>query len=408
MKYSTQVQTTLKLKTVLSIAILGLSFAGCTSNNAKTDAATGKATQGVDGSWASRMRGMAGGLEELMPYVFSRTEFNDSENRSRIRKLIVDFDHSVELVPKHAGEEMLGKDPLVKFTIERLRSNTQHAIKAFDENHVEFSRNILRENMGLCFTCHTTTQFGPENNFSNKIISSNFRIQPTERAEYYVATRQFDRAIDVLEGVLQTPANLLDDPHEQVGALRRYLSLQVRVKKDAAGAASLIEKFLNQKKLPYFIATDAEAWLRSLRDWQAQGNKMREPFKQSQDLLKKARQKQSLGGYQSAYVDYLRASAMLHESLRVATNGAQRAEIYQLLGSCYDTLTETGTWDLPEVYFEACVRSAPRSGIAQKCYKEFERAIVLGFSGSAGIFVPKEERERMSELKMLSGLKSSE
>lgn len=388
--------------TSLFIAIGVLGLMSCVSGTSRDDSTPNK--NNVEVSWSSRMRGMARELEELMPYVFSRVEFNDVENKKRIRGIIADFEKSVAVVPQHAGEVMLGKDPLVKFAIQRLKSNTQHALKAFDENHLEFSRNILSENLGLCFSCHTTTQFGPENNFSNKVISSNFRIQPTERAEYYVATRQFDRAIDLLDGVLQSPANLLDDPHEQVGALRRYLSLQVRVKKDPASASAALEKFLQQKKLPYFIAADAESWLRSLRDWQAQGNKMHEPVKLAQALLKKAREKQSRGSFHSSYVEYLRASALLHEGLRIAKNNNTRAEIYQLLGFCYDTLSEVGTWDLPEVYFEACVRSAPKTAVAQKCYKDFERSIILGFSGSAGIFVPKEERERMAELKVLSGL----
>jgi hypothetical protein len=75
-----------------------------------------------------------------------------------------------------------------------------------------------------------------------------------------------------------------------------------------------------------------------------------------------------------------------------------------MLGQSYEAISEMGIWDLPEVYYEACVRTAPKTEEAKRCYRDFERSIVLGFSGSAGIFIPKEERDRLNDLKALAGL----
>src|SRR6185437_11634558 len=181
--------------------------------------------------------------------------------------------------------------PIVKFAIERLKSNSHEAEAAFGEGHIEFARNIFRENMGLCFSCHSTSQFGPQNNFSRVTLSPKFRIYPSERADFYVATRQFDKAVDLLEEVLKTPGNLMDDPHEQLDSLRKYLALEVRVKRDPARAASLLENFLAQKNLPYFIAADGEVWLRSLREWQGERPTENEKtlLARAERLMKKAR-----------------------------------------------------------------------------------------------------------------------
>lgn len=391
------------MKKIIVCLAMSIALVQCSSGE-KATSDGGNQTPKVNNSWAGRMKGMAGGLQRLMPYVFSRQEFGDINNKGSVQKLITEFETSVALVPQHAGEDMLGQDPLIKFAMVRLKSNTSHALKAFNEGHLEFSRNILRENLGLCFSCHTTTQLGPEDNFTTKKLSTDFRMQPSEKAEYYVATRQFDRAIDVLSDVLRSPGSLMDDPHEQVAALRKYLSLEVRVKKDPSTAASLLQNFLNNKNLPYFISTDGESWLKSLLDWQKEPKSRTGSFDKAQALLRKGKFKQSNQGYQSAYVDYLRASSLLHDGLRETKDKVVQAKIYHLLGQSYETLSETGTWDLPEFYFEACVRSAPKTPIAQQCFKDFERSMVLGFSGSAGIFIPKEERIRMSELKLLSGL----
>jgi tetratricopeptide (TPR) repeat protein len=381
-----------------------LATASCTTTKNTSDSG-GSFGNSVKGSWPERMQTMAHDLEELMPYVYSQNEFSSAENRSKIQELISNFEKSVELVPQHMGEKLLGGDPLIKYAISRLKSNTTNAAKAFNENHLDFSRNVLRENLGLCFSCHSTTQFGPQASFSKKIIDTSFRISPTERAEFYVATRQFDQAIDMLQGILKSPGNTLDDPHLQIEALRKYLSLQTRVKKDPAAASALLEDFLNNKKLPYFIATDAQAWQHSLQDWIKEKSSKTSTLERAKVILKKAKEHQSADGYQTAFIEFLRASSLLHDGLRENAEPEYKAEVYYNLGICYDALSEMGTWDLPEVYFEACVRTVPGTPLSQKCYKDFERTIVLGFSGSAGIFIPKEERDHLDEMKTLSGLK---
>ncbi len=387
------------------VALAAVSLTHCASQSKSS--ATSATDKAESKTWAKGMRGMAESLQRLMPYVFSRDEFNDPNNRAAIHDRIANFAAGVAEVPKHAGEAMLGKDPLVQFSIARLTSNAHHAQQAFDEGHLEFSRTVLRESMGLCFSCHSSQQFGPQDNFSTSSLSPNFRIYPTERADYYVATRQFDKAVDLLEGVLKSPAQLLDDPHEQVDSLRKYLSLEVRVKNDPNRAAGLLEKFLSQKDLPYFIAADAEVWLKSLRDWQREKPSTTSALVRAQALTRKARNLQATGGYQSGYVDFLRVTSILHEGLRSAASLKDKSHYYEMLGQSYDTLSEMGTWDLPEVYFEACIRASPKSEESKRCYREFERAIVLGFSGSAGVFIPKEERERMNDLKALAGFSVS-
>jgi len=400
-KYRREYIRKYSIKVALVCGVTAFLAVACTSSDKKNPSDTAKDANNA--SWAGRMQLMASGLEDIMPYVFSRQEFADPANKAKLRKMMAEFGKSVALVPQHVGEDMLGKDPIVKFTIQRLEANTKHALRAYDEGHIEFSRSVLRENMGLCFTCHTTNQLGPQTQFTTAQLKSNFRIYPTERADYYVSTRQYDKAIQVLEGVIQNPGSWMEDPHEQVSALRKYLSLMVRVKEDPARAARAVEGFLANQKLPYFISVDAEVWLKSLREWQREKGQ-RPALAQAQALMRKAKASQSTGGYQSALVDYLRASALLHSGLRSATNAQEKAQIYEWLGQSYETLAEIGSWDLPEVYFEACIRSAPKTKVAQKCYKDFERTIVMGFSGSAGIFIPKEERERMAELKTISGL----
>ena len=355
-------------------------------------------------SWPAKMQAMATDLERLMPFVFSRQEFSDAKNKRQIQRLIASYSGHAHVIPEHVGEALMGEDPLVGYSIDRLREKTDRAVSAFNEGHIEFSRGLLKESMGMCFSCHTTTQLGPQENFGMGRLEGQFRIFPSERAEYYVATRQYDLALETLESVLQRPGSFYENAHEQLSAMRKYLSIVTRVKGDPARAARTVRGFLDRDKVPHFLATDGQAWLRSLDLWAREGEITRNHIARATTIIEQGRRAQSAGGFQAGYVDFLRASHILHEALRATDSPAQLARIYKMLGESYDILVDLGVWDLPEVYFEACIRKQPRTNIARDCYRNFERVIVVGFSGSAGIFIPADERRRLTELKELAGL----
>jgi len=76
-----------------------------------------------------------------------------------------------------------------------------------------------------------------------------------------------------------------------------------------------------------------------------------------------------------------------------------------MLGQAYDVLPDLGAWNiLPDIYYEACIRERPRSALARQCFKNYERNIVIGFSGSGGTYIPNSERKKLRALKKLAGL----
>jgi tetratricopeptide (TPR) repeat protein len=384
---------------IILVLVIG-SVAGCISTAKKNSVGTDKVSQ----NWAQDMQGMAKILEQLMPYVFSRSEFHSNENQARVGSLINDYSRHVHVVDTHVGEKILGDDPMVKYNLDRLKQATEHAREAYKEGNIEYSRNVLAESVGACFSCHSTNQIGPEKGFSTTHLSANFRIFPTEKADFYVATRQYDRAIDVLENVLKNPTQYEGQPHEQVSAIKKYLSLMVRVRKDPVRASETLEMFLSNGKLPFFVASDAEGWLGSLRKWKGERKTRQTDLSKAKALINQAKKLQSVGSYQAGYVENLRATGLLHDAIKVTQSKNEKAEIYFLLGSSYDVISDLGVWDLPEVYYESCVRIVPNSTMAKRCFKSYERSIILGFSGSAGIFIPTSEKKKLADLKALAGL----
>ncbi|MBA2490705.1 MAG: hypothetical protein H0V34_03005 [Gammaproteobacteria bacterium] len=103
-----------------------------------------------------------------------------------------------------------------------------------------------------------------------------------------------------------------------------------------------------------------------------------------------------------ANIEYLRASTTAHELLARFPDSKHAAEAFFIAGSAYDVIGDPILWPSHERYFEACVRRAPHSRIAVRCYERFEQSVYIGYSGSGGTFIPEDMQKRMSELKRIA------
>ncbi|MCB0343381.1 MAG: hypothetical protein KDD59_14170, partial [Bdellovibrionales bacterium] len=352
-------------------------------------------------SWPEKMQGMSKSVTSLLPYVYSRKEFHDPENEKALKSMIKDFSGAVHEVPAEAGKKIIGEDPIIKYSLDRLQDDVDRATKSFASGHKEYARSILRGTMSNCFSCHSRTQVGPEYVVSDSVFK-NRQIEATERADLYVATRQYQKALEALSKVLNEPVSFYEDPYEHERALKKYLAISVRVKKDPTAAIATIDKFLTRKNVPYYLSEDARSWRKSLSDWAKEKTAPSNKLKKAESLIKEARQLQSLHSFQTGNIEYLRATSLLHEQLAETKDPAERSKIYSLLGKSYEILADLGFWNFPELYFEACIRETPKTNMAKSCYKDFEKNVIFGFSGSAGIFLPTEERNRLKQLKELA------
>ena len=361
---------------------------------------TGKnASSGDDKSWPGGMRSMAHSVGDLMPYIFNKKAFVDPKNKSSIQRGMKKLVKASHNIPKKKGKETYGDDPLMSFNLDTLQDDLARARQSFDIGNMDYSHSVLRSAIGHCFQCHSASPEGPEYTYYEDKIKG-LELSFTEKADYYVATRQFEKAIAILRDNVVAPSTFTDLPFEQTKAIKKYLALTVRVKKDPSGAISTLNQYSERKKIPYYMAENIDYWKQELKRWNFNKKMSSSQYKEARRLVKKTREDY---GFDKHYVTLLRASSLLHEALKGTKSKKRRAEIFQLLGMCYENLTDLGLWSLPEYYFESCIKYQPGSQLAKECYKDFEKNVVLGYSGSSGIFVPAEEKRRLNELKKLAG-----
>ena len=147
---------------------------------------------------------------------------------------------------------------------------------------------------------------GPEYRLSDAAFAG-LELEPTEKADLYVATRQYDRALDILTEALDQPVDFYKNPYEHERALRKYLAITIRVKKDPAAAIHTIDKFLKHQDLPYYLARNAQSWRKSLQDWLDESKTKQPSLAQAQRLIEKARRLQSTPNERAGDIEYLRA-----------------------------------------------------------------------------------------------------
>ncbi|MBI3541993.1 MAG: hypothetical protein HY075_01780, partial [Deltaproteobacteria bacterium] len=269
-----------------------------------------------------------------------------------------------------------------------------------------FVRNRIRTMAGFCLSCHT--RVGTTQSFAdadNKIEAS--ALSEFQRAEFYAATRQFDRAIKAFDEFISRTPNGEFGYIELGRAVREALSLTIRVKQDPKATAALLEKLGAREDLPDFFHRYVAEWKSDVAKWKSEkkGPKDLTPgelMAKAQALIADAEKRQLFQVDPAGDVNFLRATSYLHEALQRDPKGKFRGEALYSLGVCYDSLQDPLLWALDSLYFEACVREFPHSEPAKKCYKRYASKLYFGYSGSGGTFIPEDELKKLGELRKLS------
>lgn len=386
---------------LLTILPLVLFVSSCSSNSPKDT------IQSQEG-WSKNMRAMANDVNQLIPFVYDSKSFEDPKNRdviaSRLRKLSKD----IHTMPKREGKTRIGKDPLMVYSINNLKQDLKAADESFNAKQYSYSRGMIKASLNHCFRCHTRNSAGVEYNYW-ALNTSGLDIPANEKAELLVATRQYQKAADVLKSSLRTEmASYYKTPYLREKTLKQLMVVLVRAKDDPQQAYKELNEVMSKQEVPAYLMQYIEEWERSVKSWMQEKKEYKNINKALRDINKvfsKADKITKTRPQEAAFVEYLRLTSMLHKALGLNPNQKQLATIYYQLGKSYAAIKDSGFWELPEIYFESCIYSRPKTKIAKKCYRRYEGEVMMGFTGSAGTFLPSFERQKLNELKKVAGLK---
>ncbi len=357
--------------------------------------------------WSEKMKGLYSALTELLLDVSSEERFKSKANEKRIEqnaKKLADLAHDI------SQTDAPDPDPSIPMISSLFDDDAKRAYNAFKTGHKTYSRTILRTVSGYCIACHTRNQSGPK--FDELPTTPAFKkLSKLEKANFYSATRQFDRALGEYQSLVENGKFAQEKAFEWENSIRNALAISVRVRKNPDETLKVIDKALQVKNAPEFILENARAWKKSALEWKNEG--ARKPMTdegysaEAIRLITAARASQKFPADHHGDIYYLRATEVLHDQLRLFPESRSYGEAMLMLGMAYEAMGDLNMWSLHEMYFESCIRKVPHTEAAAGCYKHYEKAIYLGYTGSSGTNLPKEELQKLSELKALATVKNT-
>ena len=292
-------------------------------------------------------------------------------------------------------------DPTLSILSGYLNGEINAANSAFKAGKTEYARTIIHALPGTCIACHSRNNTGSQ--FEKLALEpSDALLKPIELAEFYAATRQYDRAEKGFLSIIDSEIIANNDPYTWEHAIQQGLTIAIRVKKDPALAKKIVDAGLAQKKSAFYVKDDLSQWKKSIQEW------LKEPkttaitekglYQEGMRLISDAHKLQKYPMDHSADVLYLRASSTYYDLIQFAPNGKHVSEALLMQGICNEVLIPRGFEDLHRLYYEACIKKTPHSPIAMDCYRRYERSTVQGYTGSAGTSVPEEVKQKLLDL----------
>ncbi len=358
--------------------------------------------------WREKMLELYKTLVEITTDTSSDQRFNAPENKSRIEKNTKKLaDRAHDLSKKGLSPDA---DPTVKMISEQFQDETKRAYWALKSGNRSYARGILNHVSSYCIACHTRNNSGPS--FSSLPLEPTAKnLYPIEQGRFYAATRQYDRALDLFQKIVDDTTAPIERPLEWEQAVRYGLAISVRVKKDPDQARALVERVVGSKKAPFFLKQDAVKWKDSIVKWKEElpRRALTEEGLHAEaiQLVAQARELQKYPMDHSADVLYLRATAVIHELLQKFPDGRYGQDALFMAGMSYDVLRPLSLEDIHEVYYEACIKKAPHTPTSEICYRRYEQSIYEGFTGSVGTFLPEDVKQKLQRLENLAHPESS-
>ncbi|MDZ4787142.1 MAG: hypothetical protein SGJ02_13805 [bacterium] len=368
------------IRELFLVTSIFLSFSAVAQPNPKVDATIVK----------DSMRGIYSSYKDLQPFILSRNVFFDKKNQPKILELVTSLQsgfHTIDKVDKKFHSE-----PGFATNILIVHETLTQVIKDLRRGSTEYDLRLLKGITQNCSTCHST--YNPDLNFHDT-LPKELQENPAAKAQFLMATRQFQEA----EKAFLTAAKINKDTGDSLKNLRQWLVIQTRINDQPDDALTKLQEFQKNNKVLYsYENEEIEDWIKSLKSWKNDSLKL-SAFAKAKILLRTP-----LSSPEPIYasvhaVDLLRASGMLHRGLSDRSiKGIERGESFYMLGYIYSKLPLFFIDELPEIYFEQCIRENPNSEVARSAHAIYKDLIILNYTGSGGTHVPGDQLAKVDDL----------
>ncbi len=335
--------------------------------------------------------------QKLFPYVWNPPAFADQRSHREILELLnrleTDF-HKVEEVGKPQPS-----DPGFTVTLKIQQDMLADIRKRFAEGKKDYANWQLRALSGNCVACHTRSNV--TNNFlgAAPVAASSSVEDQLAAIDFQLATRQFDSAAEEYLRLARTLASSPSGSADTMLPLKQWLVIQVRVKGEGNNAASQLRDFISHARVHEDQHRILTQWVHDLSvpDTKPVGNSLAT----AKALLGTA-EEQTLEHNEASLVRTLRATTLLHQLLDSTTDDSSRRQAEYLLALAYTRIPIRSFEVFQEPYLEHAIRGNPGSAEAQKAFALYRTRVEEDSTGSSGLNLDVEAKEKLQELKTIA------
>ncbi len=380
------------------IFMTSLFVISCTQEQKKTDVGVTVAVDVPGGAnWKNQMHSLETALSELYPLAFDSSQFQDPANEKKIEanlKIIRDLARDVN----HSPMAQIS-DPSLQFISIDFKEQMDMTWSSFVDKKKEFARFNVLHLSSYCIECHTRNSYGPS--FGSEKLSQKLQtLSVLERAEYLTAVRNFDKALDLYNEYFKNSSNSYNDFFKAEKAAQSAMAITVRFQKSKENTEKFIKSMQSAKNLPLYLKRSLDLWLKDVKIWRNE-KKSNLSVATIRKRLDQANIRRFEGGSLAGQVLVLRSLSDLHDLLLKPLKKDELSETLYLLGLAYSQTESSLFLNLDEKYFETCIRRNPKNPWAKKCFEKLEESLALDYSGSAGVFIPVDVKNRLEELRKL-------
>jgi tetratricopeptide (TPR) repeat protein len=356
------------------------------------------AGQPADPETLELMAEFVAALQVALPHSLNSDAFQSPQHREEILAALTTLAANGARLESHGA----GGEAGAEFLSQSLARETRDIRTRYDGGRHDEARFLLLHVTEVCIGCHSRLPDDGVRPLGAQLMSEQAiaALPPRQRAQFEMATRQFDAALASFESLFADP-NVAPADLDLTGQFDSYLEVCLRVQNDPQRAIRVLQKLRRRSDLPEILRQNANTWIQSLQELRSAPPRG-EPLPQARALLERARDRERFRDDRQALVLYVAASGVLHRYV-AAQDGARLdvGEAYYLMGIIEARIGRSFWASETENFLEAAIRIGPGEPYAADAYAILEEFVVAGYTGSAGEHVPAEVRQGLAELRGL-------
>jgi len=352
------------------------------------------------------------GFLGLVPFMNSQMKFKDPANKEEIHTHLTTLKNAFENAKHVKTFEMPGFNP----SFEQAKTHLKETLEAFEGGQPDFARVRLRATGQLCISCHTQLKgnrgsFGPLNTLSRSDFSSDyefaeflFLIRNYRKAERYFE-KEINEAFEKSRKLSKvSKVNSFAYRGNKIErSLEKTLTIHTKVKYAPEKVLPIVQKYSRNKYIDSELKGKMEGWIASLKKWKRSDYKGR--IKNANEL--RSFIDKNLSKYADSFssfdgrndVDLLVASGALYQYLYKKPRSKDTPEVLFWLSKVDEHLNNSFLFSLSELYLKRCITDYGKTKWGPKCYRTYRDKISHGYTGSGGVFIPKDEVDELKRLK---------